>query len=156
MPGKTLRCDHDGCRAEFPPAPIAGRYWPIRAEAEKAGWKSTRSGLYNVDDDSDHQIRDFCPAHVYDLTALRTRKWKQRVDEMHEAGGDVLYITRTEYLELQDLARQIMDDRARRHAESLMSTGIEPPLEQLDPEPVGVSAMFGTPRSLSDDEGSAS
>ena len=69
MAGKVLRCDHDGCPAEFPTAPVDGIHWQIRAEAEKAGWTSSRAGKFNVDNDSDRTIRDFCPKHVADMDA---------------------------------------------------------------------------------------
>lgn len=81
MSGKRLSCDHDGCEAVFPTAPRRGRHWPIRAEAEKVGWVSTRTGLYSVDDDADHTIRDFCPEHTGDLEpATRGQNLHTRIE----------------------------------------------------------------------------
>lgn len=82
MAGKTLRCDHDGCGAVFPPAPVRGRHWRIRTEAEKAGWVSSRTGLYDVDDDADHTIRDYCPEHVDDLDVPVTARLLAQLDAM--------------------------------------------------------------------------
>lgn len=69
MPGQILRCDHDGCDAVFPPTPVRGRHWPIREEAEKAGWISSRAGLYSLYDPAG-AVQDFCPDHVDDLAEV--------------------------------------------------------------------------------------
>lgn len=79
MAGKVLRCDHDGCTATFPAAPVRGYRWPIRTEAEKAGWTSSRRGAYSVDNDADDKIRDYCPDHVADDVAVSF--WRSVTDD---------------------------------------------------------------------------
>lgn len=77
MTGKALRCDHDGCDAMFPTTPVRGWHWPIRAEAEKVGWVSSRTGLYDA---GGPDVKDYCPEHASDLDVDRERLIAQVYD----------------------------------------------------------------------------